>query len=332
MAEDIEELRRKISRLRELWESGEISDSVYKKLLEEYRERLRDLKERGIGREELLAKPRSKSLNKLWIVMVILVLVNATMGVSMMFRAGYITERVTITTTAHKMITKTITLTVTRTSTPSTQIAILTVTKIITTTPKMMAMVKPSARIRIDGDDSDWRGISPIIAEPERDLSKDNYALGVADIKEVFLTHDEENLYFLIRFWNQVNFNTYPESNETLTSIYVEIYVRERNRPLLVVYIQPVLGELDKYVGADLDEDDNYLEESDRVYEVPLAYMGDNVEFSIPIRLIHNYAKRFTGTSTNRIELKILSWAWRRIDGGGHWIPDMLNRIAYELS
>jgi len=68
------------------------------------------------------------------------------------------------------------------------------------------------------------------------------------------------------------------------------------------------------------------------VYEVPLAYKGDNVEFSIPIRLIHNYAKRFTGTSANRIEFKILSWAWRRIDGRGHWIPDMLDRIAYELS
>jgi len=319
MAEDVEELRRKIRRLRELWERGEISDSVYKRLLEEYQERLRDLRERGIGREEFLTKPRSKSLNKLWVVIVVLVLVNAIMGVTMMFRAGHLTERVTVTltTTTHKMTTKTVTLTV---------------TKIITMTPRTMATAKPSAKIRIDGDDSDWRGISPIITEPERDLSRDNYALGVADIKEVFLTHDEENLYFLIRFWNQVNFNTYPESNETLTSIYVEIYVRERNRPLLVVYIQPVLGELDKYVGADLDEDDNYLEESDRVYEVPLAYMGDNVEFSIPIRLIHNYAKRFTGTSTNRIELKILSWAWRRIDGGGHWIPDMLNRIAYELS
>lgn len=319
MAEDVEELRRKIRRLRELWERGEISDSVYKRLLEEYQERLRDLRERGIGREEFLTKPRSKSLNKLWVVIVVLVLVNAIMGVTMMFRAGHLTERVTVTltTTTHKMTTKTVTLTV---------------TKIVTMTARTMATAKPSAKIRIDGDDSDWRGISPIITEPERDLSRDNYALGVADIKEVFLTHDEENLYFLIRFWNQVNFNTYPESNETLTSIYVEIYVRERNRPLLVVYIQPVLGELDKYVGADLDEDDNYLEESDRVYEVPLAYMGDNVEFSIPIRLIHNYAKRFTGTSTNRIELKILSWAWRRIDGGGHWIPDMLNRIAYELS
>ena len=319
MAEDVEELRRKIRRLRELWERGEISDSVYKKLLEEYQGRLRDLRERGIGREEFLTKPRSKSLNKLWVVIVVLVLVNAIMGVTMMFRAGHLTERVTVTltTTTHKMTTKTVTLTV---------------TKIVTMTARTMATAKPSAKIRIDGDDSDWRGISPIITEPERDLSRDNYALGVADIKEVFLTHDEENLYFLIRFWNQVNFNTYPESNETLTSIYVGIYVRERNRPLLVVYIQPVLGELDKYVGADLDEDDNYLEESDRVYEVPLAYMGDNVEFSIPIRLIHNYAKRFTGTSTNRIELKILSWAWRRIDGGGHWIPDMLNRIAYELS
>ena len=319
MAEDVEELRRKIRRLRELWERGEISDSVYKKLLEEYKGRLRDLRERGIGREEFLTKPRSKSLNKLWVVIVVLVLVNAIMGVTMMFRAGHLTERVTVTltTTTHKMTTKTVTLTV---------------TKIVTMTARTMATAKPSAKIQIDGDDSDWRGISPIITEPERDLSRDNYALGVADIKEVFLTHDEENLYFLIRFWNQVNFNTYPESNETLTSIYVEIYVRERNRPLLVVYIQPVLGELDKYVGADLDEDDNYLEESDRVYEVPLAYMGDNVEFSIPIRLIHNYAKRFTGTSTNRIELKILSWAWRRIDGGGHWIPDMLNRIAYELS
>ena len=319
MAEDVEELRRKIRRLRELWERGEISDSVYKRLLEEYQERLRDLRERGIGREEFLTKPRSKSLNKLWVVIVVLVLVNAITGVTMMFRAGHLTERVTVTltTTTHKMTTKTVTLTV---------------TKIVTMTARTMATAKPSAKIRIDGDDSDWRGISPIITEPERDLSRDNYALGVADIKEVFLTHDEENLYFLIRFWNQVNFNTYPESSETLTSIYVGIYVRERNRPLLVVYIQPVLGELDKYVGADLDEDDNYLEESDRVYEVPLAYMGDNVEFSIPIRLIHNYAKRFTGTSTNRIELKILSWAWRRIDGGGHWIPDMLNRIAYELS
>jgi len=319
MAEDVEELRRKIRRLRELWERGEISDSVYKRLLEEYQERLRDLRGRGIGREEFLTKPRSKSLNKLWVVIVVLVLVNAIMGVTMMFRAGHLTERVTVTltTTTHKMTTKTVTLTV---------------TKIVTMTARTMATAKPSAKIQIDGDDSDWRGISPIITEPERDLSRDNYALGVADIKEVFLTHDEENLYFLIRFWNQVNFNTYPESSETLTSIYVGIYVRERNRPLLVVYIQPVLGELDKYVGADLDEDDNYLEESDRVYEVPLAYMGDNVEFSIPIRLIHNYAKRFTGTSTNRIELKILSWAWRRIDGGGHWIPDMLNRIAYELS
>jgi len=61
----------------------------------------------------------------------------------------------------------------------------------------------------------------------ERDLSRDNYKLGVADIKEVFLIQDVGNLYFLIKFWDPVNFSLNPSHDEVLMSLYVNIYVKE---------------------------------------------------------------------------------------------------------
>lgn len=47
---------------------------------------------------------------------------------------------------------------------------------------------------------------------------------GVAEIKGLFLTHDKENLYFLVRFWDLVYFNLNPKSCEILMETSVNIY------------------------------------------------------------------------------------------------------------
>ena len=338
MTEDIEELRRKIRRLRELRERGEISDDAYRRLLAEYQKKLRDLSERKPAYEKPPVK-QHRSLATMLIIATIIAGIAFTLGYSAKApetRTVSITYHYTRTVTVVKTITltrtKTVIVTIPNTLTKTVILAPTKTVTVTTVTVHKTITVKPSIKIRIDGDCSDWRGISPIITEPERDLSRDNYALGVADIKEVFLTDDGRNLCFLVRFWNPVNFNLHPKRGEILTSIYVDIYVGGQEMPLLRVYIHSLWGKLKKYVGADFDKDGDYEEESDRVSEVKLAYKDNDVEFSIPIALINEVAEKFVGTLTNKVELSIYSWAWRRTDGGYGGKLDWLRKVTYELS
>jgi len=49
--------------------------------------------------------------------------------------------------------------------------------------------------IDIDGDFSDWNGITPIITDPE------DYTWNGLDVKEVYMTHDDDYLYVRIDFY-----------------------------------------------------------------------------------------------------------------------------------
>ena len=119
-----------------------------------------------------------------------------------------------------------------------------------------------------------------------------------------------------------MNFNLNPKPGEILTSINVDIYVKERYRPLLIIAVNPRPSQGKLYSAYILNvpiDADTYP-----VYMMPFAYKDNNVEFSIPIGLI----KKFT--RCNRIELLITSMAkdykGRFIDGG-----DELEKITYEL-
>ena len=126
------------------------------------------------------------------------------------------------------MTTKTVTNNVIVTTTVTQKFTLTVVSTKTTTIVGTATVTLKSSRIVIDGHDSDWIDIQPLLTEPERDLSRDNLELGVADIKQVFVVHDDTNLYFLVKFWDPVNFNVSPEQGEILTSLYVNIYVKER--------------------------------------------------------------------------------------------------------
>jgi len=142
MAENIDELRRKIRRLRELGERGEISDDAYRKLLKEYEERLGHLKERKPAYEKPPTKPWHRSLA----IMLVIALIMAGIGFALGYFARY-PEIQTITVT--KELTKAITSTKTRYETVTviiTKTAGLTMTKTVTrTVTKTVAAGKLSA-------------------------------------------------------------------------------------------------------------------------------------------------------------------------------------------
>jgi hypothetical protein len=60
---------------------------------------------------------------------------------------------------------------------------------------EMLELGKSKTTINIDGDPSDWAGIDPIVIDPQNDTvsgaCKD-------DILEVYVTHDENNIYFRV--------------------------------------------------------------------------------------------------------------------------------------
>ena len=55
--------------------------------------------------------------------------------------------------------------------------------------------------INVDGDPSDWDGISPIITDP------DDYTWDELDVKEVYITHDADYLYVRIDFYGTYSAN-----------------------------------------------------------------------------------------------------------------------------
>ena len=273
---------------------------------------MKDLREKKTVYQKPPIKPQHKSLALMLVISIIIAGVAFGLGYS-----AKAPETRTVSKTYHYTRTTTMVKTITLTKTVTLRVA-----------------VKPLTKIRIDGDDSDWQGISPIYTEHERNLSRDNYRLGVADIKEVFLADDGKNLYFLVRFWDPVNFNLNPKRGEILTILCVNIYVRgqEPGRPLLHAQVDPLWGRLARFVGADLDKDGRYGEEGEPLYEMPLAYRNSNVEFSIPIGLIYETSLKVIGTRTNRITLVIYSNPFWRTDGGWstNGLVDMI-KIPYEL-
>ena len=142
MTKDIDELRKKIRRLRELRERGEISDDAYRRLLREYEERLGHLKERKPSYEKPPTKPWHRSLA----IMLVIAIIMAGIGFALGYFARY-PEIQTITVT--KALTKAITSTKTRYETVTviiTKTAGLTVTKTVTrTVTKTVAASKLSA-------------------------------------------------------------------------------------------------------------------------------------------------------------------------------------------
>jgi len=264
----------------------------------------------------------------------ILVIVSFLMGLA----SGTIltaaqTRTITLTLTKTVTITTMTPVTITTTKTIISSVTVITTMtqkSILTAFTTAIVTLKPS-RIVVDGDDSDWKHTLPLIIEMERDLSRNNYKLGVADIKEVFLIQDAENLYFLIKFWDPVNFNLNPSPDEVLTSLYVNIYVKEWSKPILQVYIHPLWGKMHKYIGVDFDGDDDYEEESDRVGEITLAYKNNIIEFSISIGTIREITKKLLGYTSNALELEIFSCAWLSSDGGYHGDLDFLKRVTYNI-
>jgi hypothetical protein len=73
---------------------------------------------------------------------------------------------------------------------------------------------------------SDWLGLLPLASETSPNL----YGHGprpVADMRDVHAAWDGTNLYFMVRFWADVNFDTIPQAvpvpGEYVTGFYIEI-------------------------------------------------------------------------------------------------------------
>jgi hypothetical protein len=61
-------------------------------------------------------------------------------------------------------------------------------------------VVIPFRTITIDGDDSDWAGILPVVVDPADDEHPDYSSVSGTDLQNVYIAHDDTYLYFRMTF------------------------------------------------------------------------------------------------------------------------------------
>lgn len=139
--------------------------------------------------------------------------------------------------------------------------------------------VKASSPIIVDGDPSDWAGITPIIS----DLSGDT-PYGVADVKDVYMTWDATNLYVRIDVYGNISatagdYNVDLDTDMNATTgadWWADIGTDYR----LNVYAGKSF--LRKWTGLPFPE--NW---ETTIVDLPEAYSGSILETSVPLSAIN---------------------------------------------
>lgn len=164
----------------------------------------------------------------------------------------------------------------------------------------------------IDGDPSDWAGIEPLSMDSQ-DLYDEGFPQPTADLKEVYLTRDLGYLFFMVRFWGNVNLDTDPEEGERVTSLYIRIISSEVSSEFLI-WIHPLWGELWRFLSGDFDNNGDFEEESDRIQQVEMGASADVIETGVPLHILYQYG--FSSPETLMVEF--YSAAWHPLRSGGY--------------
>lgn len=137
---------------------------------------------------------------------------------------------------------------------------------------------KASSVIIVDGDPSDWAGITPIISDPSGDTP-----YGVADVKDVYITWDTTDLYVRIDVYGAISatagdYNVHLDTDMNATTgadSWADIGTDYR----LNVYAGKSF--LRKWTGLPFPE--NW---ETTIVDLPEAYSGSVLETSVPLSAI----------------------------------------------
>ncbi|MGB9023430.1 MAG: hypothetical protein WCC94_08355 [Candidatus Bathyarchaeia archaeon] len=175
-----------------------------------------------------------------------------------------------------------------------------------------LELLTQAGRIVVDGNPADWNGIQPLVLDPQ-DLYDEGLPRLTADLKEVYLTSDSSNLYFMTRFWGDVNLRPNPARGERVTSLYIRLASPGATSDLLI-WIHPLWGKVWKYLSGDLDHDENFEEESDRIREVEMGTSTDVIETAVPIDALYQHGF----SSLQLTNARFYSAAWHPLEFGGY--------------